>query len=86
MPRNFGRTKQGHRKCASLIHHPVLFQAHFLQDGRKVMLDLDIRPGMVLFFTDDKVKFCEKAEALKDQILCAMEEAPAIEIIRRSVN
>ena len=50
------------------------------------MLDLDIRPGMVLFFTDDKVRFCEKAEALKDQILCAMEEAPAIEIIRRSVN
>ena len=34
------------------------------------MLDLDIRPGMVLFFDTEKVRFCEKAEALTDQILC----------------
>jgi len=48
---------------------------HFLlQEHRKVLLDLDMQRGMVLFFDTDHVRFTEKSEALKDQMLAVIDD------------
>ncbi len=40
-----------------------------LQENRRVVLDLEIRPGLVLLFEGDRVQFVEKTESLKEEIL-----------------
>jgi hypothetical protein len=41
------------------------------------MLDFDIQRGMVLFFEGDRVRFMEKSEALKDQVLAVLDDSTA---------
>lgn len=39
-----------------------------------MLLDLDMQRGMVLFFDTDHVRFTEKSEALKDQMLAVIDD------------
>lgn len=39
------------------------------------MLDLDMQRGMVLYFDESSVRFIEKGEALKDQVLVCIDDS-----------
>lgn len=63
--------------AAILIHLNKAIGHYLLQENRKVMLDFDIQRGMVLFFEGDRVRFMEKSEALKDQVLAVLDDSTA---------